>query len=159
MMLGGQQPGLGDALGQEVIRLHEVFGDRYDMKRIDELAETRGRYQNAQITEEIREMGQRQGQGDTVTKALASGASILTKMAGDWTAPLGHLMDLTSSTGRYGWFDENSLGSAFDVYTDSVRGAVAEDTMIGGSGRSFRKYKPVRTNKFLSRAWRGQICL
>lgn len=134
MMLGGQQPGLGEALGQEVIRLHEVFGDRYDMKRIDELAETWGRYQNAQITEEIREMGQRQGQGDTATKALASGASILTKMAGDWTAPLGHLMDLASSTGRYGGFDENSLGSAFDVYTDSVRGAVAED--IRGDGQN-----------------------
>lgn len=133
--MDGNNPVHGKTLYQEWNRVQEIFRGRYDGKRINELTETYGRYQNAEMMRKVREYGQAQGHGDTGTKIWSSALTIPANVLGKATSLPGHMLDMTYSTGRYGGFDPNSMGGALGVYADSVRGAVAED--IQGDGESF----------------------
>lgn len=132
--MDGNNPVHGKTLYQEWNRVQEIFRGRYDGKRINELTETYGRYQNAEMMRKAREYGQAQGHGDTGTKIWSSALTIPANVLGKATSLPGHMLDMTYSTGRYGGFDPNSMGGALGVYADSVRGAVAED--IQGDGEN-----------------------
>lgn len=127
--------GMSDSTYEDEQRVLEAFGGRYDIKQINALAETYGRYQNEQIMGDVQAMGEQQGHGGVWTKVGASAATVPVNVVGKTASFFSHAMDFANGTGRYSGFDPNSIGGVFSTYSDNVRGAVAED--IRGDGESF----------------------
>lgn len=123
-----------DDLPQKKQDVLNLLGGRYDIRRIDELAETYGRSLEAKAIQAARERGEQRGKGDAFTKFWSSALTVPASLGGDLVSPLYRLNELASSTGRYSGFAPNSLGGILDVYSQSVRNAVEED--IRGDGEN-----------------------
>lgn len=123
-----------DDLPQKKQDVLNLLGGRYDIRRIDELAETYGRSLEVKAIQAARERGEQRGKGDAFTKFWSSALTVPASLGGDLVSPLYRLNELASSTGRYSGFAPNSLGGILDVYSQSVRNAVEED--IRGDGEN-----------------------
>jgi len=97
---------------------------KYGQQRVDELAESFMRQQNAdlatKVEEESRQFANEHGfWGSALTVPVAA----MNGLAGT----LGHLQGAARSTGRYRTLDANETGTLGDVFTGAVRGQVQQN--------------------------------
>lgn len=99
--------------------------EKYGAKKVEELAESYGRWENARNAEEIAQAGTYAAGGDGLGGLLsnigANIASIGTNMAGAVTGGAGYLDELTRRTGRYSTLDPNNAGQVFGTWGGAVR--------------------------------------
>jgi len=105
-------------------RASELF-DKYSAKRVDEIAESYTRSQNQRTTEDVIKMAQegagKSGWAGAGHSALSVGANLM----GNFTSPVGYLIEGTMRTGRYHTMDPNNGGNLFNAYAGAVREEVA----------------------------------
>lgn len=124
---------LGDILGSSKMdEAEKVLQDKYDRKRIQELAETLIWMQSEEATRAANEEGTSQGGGSVLDKAVGTAQSFGANLAGAVTATAGYAVELMNRSGRYSTLNPNNYGNIPNVYSGAVRGQVAED--IQGDG-------------------------
>lgn len=113
--------------------------EKYGAKKVEELAESYGRWENARNAEEIAELGTRMaesgGLGDTLGTIGANIVSVGANMAGAVTGAAGYLKELTQRTGRYSTLDPNNAGQVFGTWSGAVRQKTAENLEAGTTGK------------------------
>lgn len=99
--------------------------EKYGAKKVNELAESYGRWENARNAEEIAQAGiyvaAGDGFGGTLSNLGANIVSVGTNVAGAVTGGAGYLEELTRRTGRYSTLDPNNAGQVFGTWGGAVR--------------------------------------
>lgn len=99
---------------------------KYGRKRVDELAETYMRQQNAELARQVEEQARQQSNG--FWGGLASSlATIPVNALGGVVGAVGQLQGAARSTGRYKTLDPNEVGTIGDTYSGAVRGQVQQN--------------------------------
>ena len=99
---------------------------KYGRKRVDELAETYMRQQNAELARQVEEQARQQSNG--FWGGLASSlATIPVNALGGVVGAAGQLQGAARSTGRYKTLDPNEVGTIGDTYSGAVRGQVQQN--------------------------------
>lgn len=99
---------------------------KYGRKRVDELAETYMRQQNAELARQVEEQARQQSNG--FWGGLASSlATIPVNALGGVVGAVGQLQGAARSTGRYQTLDPNEVGTIGDTYSGAVRGQVQQN--------------------------------
>lgn len=98
--------------------------DKYGQKRVDELAETYMRQQNADFAQKVEEKARQQGKDHWFASSLAT---IPVAAVSGVVGTVGQLQGAARNTGRYKTLNPNATGTIGDVYTGAVRGQVAQD--------------------------------
>lgn len=105
---------------------------KYGKQKVEELAESWQRYQNAVSAEKNRQQTQ-EGAGSGFFSGVGhSAASVAANALGTLTAPFGYLQEAFGRTGRYQTLDPNNAGAMPGQYASAVRGAVSEDMGTAG---------------------------
>ena len=105
---------------------------KYGKQKVEELAESWQRYQNAVSAEKNRQQTQ-EGAGSGFFAGVGhSTASVAANALGTLTAPFGYLQEAFGRTGRYQTLDPNNAGAMPGQYASAVRGAVSEDMGTAG---------------------------
>ena len=99
---------------------------KYGKQKVEELAESWQRYQNAMSAQRTRQEAQEAGDGFGA-KVAHSAASVAANAVNNLSAPLGYLQEAFGRTGRYQTLDPNNAGNMAGVYASAAREAVAED--------------------------------
>ena len=98
--------------------------DKIGQQRVDELAETYMRQQNAELAQQVdqqsREFADKHG---VIGSALTVPVAALNGVVGT----VGQLQGWARNTGRYSTLDPNATGTIGDVFTGAVRGQVAQN--------------------------------
>lgn len=98
--------------------------DKIGQQRVDELAETYMRQQNAELAQQVdqqsREFADKHG---VIGSALTVPVAALNGVVGT----VGQLQGWARNTGRYSALDPNATGTIGDVFTGAVRGQVAQN--------------------------------
>lgn len=105
---------------------------KYGKQKVEELAESWQRYQNALSAERTRQEAQEAGDG-WLAGTVHSAASVAANAVNNLSAPLGYLQEAFGRTGRYQTLDPNNAGAMAGVYASAAREAVAED--MGAVGK------------------------
>jgi hypothetical protein len=97
---------------------------KYGNKRVNELAESFTRQQNADIATQVEEVSRQFADehgflGSVLTVPVEAVSSI--------TGIIGRLQEAARSTGRYRTLDANEIGTLGDVFTGTVRGQVQQN--------------------------------
>ena len=99
---------------------------KYGRKRVDELAETYMRQQNAELARQVEEQARQQSNG--FWGGLASSlATIPVNALGGVVGAVGQLQGAARRTGRYKTLDPNEVGTIGDTYSGAVRGQVQQN--------------------------------
>lgn len=108
--------------------------EKYGKQRVDELAETYMRQENARMAQTVDEqtrdfVNKRKGRG-----TLASAATIPVAAVSGLIGSIGQLQGMARNTGRYKTLDPNATGTIGDTFTGAVRGQVGENIVedLGG---------------------------
>lgn len=126
---------------------HKAIGDsvaaraelekKYGKQKVEELAESWQRYQNAVSAEKNIQQTQEGAGSGFWAGAGHSAASVAANALGSLTAPLGYLQEAFGRTGRYQTLDPNNPGAMPGQYASAVRQEVAgniEETALGKAG-------------------------
>lgn len=99
---------------------------KYGRQRVDELAETYIRQQNADLARQVEEQARQQSNG--FWGGLASSlATIPVNALGGVVGAVGQLQGAARRTGRYKTLDPNEVGTIGDTYSGAVRGQVQQN--------------------------------
>lgn len=97
---------------------------KYGRQRVDELAETYMRDENAALSEAVEATGRQLAQKSPV---LASAATIPANLMGAIAGTVGQLQGAARRTGRYTTLDANETGTALEKFSGAVRDQVTQD--------------------------------
>lgn len=105
---------------------------KYGKQKVEELAESWQRYQNAVSAEKNRQQT-REGAGSGFLAGVGhSAVSVAANALGTLTAPFGYLQEAFGRTGRYQTLDPNNPGAMPGQYASAVRQGVTEDMGTAG---------------------------
>ena len=131
-------PTSGFGFGTARANAAELF-NKYGAKKIKELAESYGRWENERNAQEIAAAGasaaESGGFADTLGTIGANIASVGANIAGAVTGTAGYLNEMTRRTGRYATLDPNNEGNVFGTWAGAVRQKTAEDIEQGATGK------------------------
>lgn len=131
-------PTSGYGFGTARANAAELF-NKYGAKKIKELAESYGRWENERNAQEIASAGalaaESGGFADTLGTIGANIASVGANIAGAVTGTAGYLNEMTRRTGRYATLDPNNEGNVFGTWAGAVRQKTAEDIEQGATGK------------------------
>lgn len=131
-------PTAGYSFGTARANATELF-NKYGAKKIKELAESYGRWENARNAREIAAAGasaaESGGFADTLGTIGANIASVGANLAGAMTGTAGYLSEMTRRTGRYATLDANNEGNVFGTWAGAVRQKTAENLEQGATGK------------------------
>lgn len=101
--------------------------DKYGRQKVDEMAETYMRQENAKmastVDEKTREFVNKRGGRGTVASLATIPAAAVSGLVGT----VGQLQGMARNTGRYNTLDPNATGTVGDTFTGAVRGQVGEN--------------------------------
>ena len=97
---------------------------KYGRQRVDELAETYMRQQNADLAKQVEEQARQQANEHGVLSSLAT---IPVNALGGVVGAVGQLQGAARRTGRYNTLDPNEVGTIGDTYSGAVRGQVQQN--------------------------------
>ena len=106
---------------------YQKLVQKYGAETVRNLAETRSRVKNEDLTKQVQEYGTEAVKGKTGASILHSTATIPANLLGAISGPVGILSDVATRTGRYSTLDPNNLGNLPAAYSGAVRGQVAAD--------------------------------
>lgn len=98
--------------------------DKVGQRRADELAESFLREENAELTKQAEEAGQKFAEKRPV---ITSAATIPVNLMASIVGTAGQLQGAARATGRYSSLDANETGTALDKFSGAVRGQVAQN--------------------------------
>lgn len=102
--------------------------DKYGYEKVQQMAETVQRSQNAEIAEKVKEAAKNTANNRPwLGGAAGSVASVATNLAGSVSSPLMYAVELSQRTGRYSNLDPNNIGNLPTVYGETVRSEVAQN--------------------------------
>lgn len=101
----------------------DIIG-KYGKQRIDELAESFMRQENAELAEQAEDAGKKLAEDHPV---LSSAATVPVNLMAAISGTVGQLQGAARATGRYSGLDPNETGTALDKFSGAVRGQVAQD--------------------------------
>ena len=117
-----EMQGIAPTAQQEAAGLIQKYG----RQRVDELAETYMRQQNAELARQVEEQARQQSDG--FWGGLASSlATIPVNALGGVVGAVGQLQGAARRTGRYKTLDPNEVGTIGDTYSGAVRGQVQQN--------------------------------
>lgn len=97
---------------------------KYGQQRVDEMANTLSRQNNARLTQEIATMGQQHGDKHAV---LGSVGSVAASAFGGVMGTMDYIKEMGRNDGRYKTLDPNAMGNVGNVYAGAVRGQVGQN--------------------------------
>lgn len=97
---------------------------KYGRQRVDELAETYMRQQNAELARQVDEQARQQANEHGFWSSLAT---IPVNALGGVVGSVGQLQGMARSTGRYQTLDPNEVGTIGGTYSGAVRGQVQQN--------------------------------
>lgn len=112
--------GIAPTAQQEAAELIQKYG----RQRVDELAETYMRQQNADFASQVEEKARQQANEHGVLSSLAT---IPVNALSGVVGTVGQLQGAARSTGRYKTLDPNEVGTIGDTYSGAVRGQVQQN--------------------------------
>lgn len=131
-------PTSGFGFGTARANAAELF-NKYGAKKIKELAESYGRWENERNAQEIAAAGasaaESGGFADTLGTIGANIATVGANIAGAVTGTAGYLNEMTRRTGRYATLDPNNEGNVFGTWAGAVRQKTAENLEQGATGK------------------------
>ena len=108
-------------------KAYNMLVEKYGKEKVDNLAESWQRDQNAKATQELMQSSAEAVKGKTGASILHSAATVPANLLGSVTGVYGTMLDLATRTGRYKTLDPNNVGNMANVYSGAVRGQVAEN--------------------------------
>lgn len=108
-------------------KAYSMLSEKYGKEKVNELAYSWQRNQNAKATQALKESVAEAVKGKTGASILHSAATVPANLLGSVTSVYGTLMDLAARDKRYATLDPNNAGNMFSVYSGAVRGQVAEN--------------------------------
>lgn len=97
---------------------------KYGQQRVDEMANTLSRQNNAKMTQQVSEMGQKHGNKSPVA---ASAGSVAANAVGGVAGFFDYFKELGRRDSRYKTLDPNAMGNLGSVYAEAVRGQVQQN--------------------------------
>ena len=98
---------------------------KYGQERVDQMANTLSRQNNAQLTQQIAEMGQKHG--DMYWGVPGSIASVAANIVGGIMGTMDYMKELGRNDQRFKTLDPNAMGNVGNVYAGAVRGQVQQN--------------------------------
>lgn len=130
-------PTSGYSFGTARTNAAELF-NKYGAKKIKEMAESYGRWENERNAQEITAAGEAAAESGGIVDKLgtfgANVASVGANIAGAVTGTAGYLNEMANRTGRYATLDANSEGNAFTTWASAVRQKTAQNIQQGATG-------------------------
>lgn len=103
--------------------------DKYGQERVDQMANTLSRQNNAQLTQQITEMGQKHGEESPF---LGSLGSVAANTVGSIMGTMDYMKELGRNDRRFKTLDPNAMGNIGNVYAGAVRGQVQQNLEESG---------------------------